>query len=122
MYLEDKNPNPGEAPLSFVRKNRGELIALLRDEKRWPVGFKWDYNVCASCALGLLLSSATGRTVNSQEAYFEAQTIAKNIGLSWEHGYGVFFNANEAIGCQRGEVLPEHVAALLEAAPYEAAL
>ena len=42
-----------------------ELHDLLRDETKWPDGFKWDYAATAQCALGLaaksgLLSSNDG--------------------------------------------------------------
>ena len=34
-----------------------ELRDLLRDETKWPEGFKWDYSVTSQCALGLALKS-----------------------------------------------------------------
>jgi hypothetical protein len=34
-----------------------ELHDLLRDETKWPEGFKWDYALNSNCALGLALKS-----------------------------------------------------------------
>lgn len=124
MYLEDKNQNPGIDPLTEVRKNRGELIALLRDKARWPEGFEWDYSSCASCAMGLLLASlgisgdeaeVAYASVINPRLYSERSFIACRLGLGGSEAETIFADAWTVIP---GVITPEHVAALLEAAPF----
>lgn len=48
---------------------RSILIAALRDPTTWPPNFKWQFSICNSCAMGLLM------------------TILK-IDMPEPHGYG----------------------------------
>lgn len=138
MFVEDKSKFVEVAdPLAMARKNRGELIALLRDSDRWPDGFKWDYSKCGTCAIGILVAtSAVKPYCGPSMGYYgweafvegslawdvssgEANVVAAHVGLDPMRAAEIFLNARIEIGIHgNARVLPEHVAALLEAAPY----
>lgn len=122
MFLEDKNsnPTPSAARALTTREARGELIALLRDPALWPEGFAWDYINCNMCAMGLFLR-ARGIDYSGEEGhnwFWEQDVISRAVGLSPNDGFNVFTSAGLTLGIPAGLVVPQHVAALLEAAPY----
>lgn len=41
-----------------------DLPALLRDRKRWPVGFKWDFRRTDKCAIGLVYALGDDRFID----------------------------------------------------------
>lgn len=121
MFLEDKNSNPSTP--STVRENRGALIALLRDPARWPKGFKWRYQNCTTCALGLLqrtlmpLSKAKYESAYVQLWRGEATAFSEFVGLSGDDALMIFGTAWHIVGYIE-DIKAEHIAALLETAPY----
>lgn len=131
MYLEDKTKHPLVA-LDPRREARGYLIDLLRDPDRWPPGFVWCYGMCHSCAMGLLVAmgklSATQIDVRGGEHNMinklfrdEATALADGLGLSPSEARRIFLGANYYVSNSLALicVLPEHIAAMLEDAPYE---
>lgn len=144
MFLEDKSKLTGISadPLTAARENRGKLIDLLRDSSRWPEGFAWRYMSCRTCAMGLAIATGMfGETARLAHAAWreddkvaaelrtlfdpviamsftsERGIVARVFGLSADDATATFASALAKIGCET-RVLPEHVAALLEAAPY----
>lgn len=47
----DQEMSDEPTPQQF--ENRRILIAALRDRSKWPKGFKWDFERCSTCAIGL---------------------------------------------------------------------
>lgn len=121
MFLEDKNSNP--STISTARENRGTLIALLRDPARWPEGFKWRYQNCTTCALGLLQRTLMPLSKENYELAYqqlwsgEATVFSEFVGLSGDDALMIFGTAWISVGYIE-DIKAEHIAALLEAAPY----
>jgi hypothetical protein len=66
------------------------LYDLLRDETKWPEGFKWDYAVTSQCALGLAL--ATGMVDHCGPTAFDLDILAWDRLFQTPLGNRYFFN------------------------------
>lgn len=98
------------------QKNRLTLIALLRDQSKWPAGFAWNFQSCSTCAIGLAFKTHAIGMIDEGRQYIEPV-----LGLTQRQGIDIFAphtlpgGLAEGYGLPRREVTPEMVADKLEA-------
>lgn len=79
------------------RPSLGALSFALRHPGTWPKGFRWDYNDCKKCAMGLAcrLWSEIGEPNTSD--------MAREFAMTFEEAQGIFYGATD----ERFEIVVE---------------
>ena len=86
------------------------LIYALRNREVWPEGFKWNYLMCQTCALGLAFR--LWREIDRPDIDY----VGPAVGLSERDAERVFLYARKYTDVECGQgITPEMVADLLEA-------
>jgi hypothetical protein len=69
------------------------LRDLLRDESRWPEGFRFDYGDFETCAVGLAVRAGLVARSASRSAWGRAETIPPQaFGISERTYWNLFIN------------------------------
>lgn len=97
-------PLDGNLPKPDIKS----FIAILRDRSTWPLGFKWDYTHCKTCAIGLAMELYQCPMYKFEEAIGITGLDANNIFCRLT---GTF---KHRLKCMSG-ITPEDVADALEA-------
>jgi len=100
-----------------------DLAALLRDRSRWPKGFKWDYEDCEACAIGLYMKYV-GKSIFDFSNLAEALAhTAQVFNMPQQHAMYIFFYLNEEMPGKYYElVTPEVVASAIDEYLIQSAL
>lgn len=122
MYLLDRLFGQGaRAATPVVReytegeRNRLKLAAMLRDQSRWPEGFRWDFRQFSTCAMGLW-DGTVGFEFNGHTSIRCWGDIAVPFGFTEEGAQRIFAGEKACRAIFYGaNITPEMVADELEA-------
>ncbi len=96
----------GEGLLDLSKPSLQALSHILRHKELWPEDFKWDFDDCFHCAMGmahrLWSESITGPYSRSMEP----------LGVNRNEAYSLFVFPENKI--PSGDIKPEYIASLID--------
>lgn len=112
-----------EAVLDLATPSLAGLAWLLRHKEAWPVGFRWNFANCPTCAIGLAYRMICGEAPEDRFGPDDAAVWLPRAfpALSDQEGFLVksadkifFGDVAFALGIELGDVTPEMVAQRIE--------
>lgn len=86
------------------------LAYVLRHQELWPVGFKWDYGYCDTCAMGLATALWCPKV-----KYPGSSEVMRLLGTPRsDHLKGIFVNLHKYVPKKFSSIGPEDVADALD--------